>query len=82
MNQSGHGPDAPAAPPPDLGDGGRGAGRRGRRITRDLTTGSIPRNLWGLAWPQVVEGAMRVAQQFMDLFWAGFLGTGSIAGVA
>jgi putative MATE family efflux protein len=58
-----------------------GRGGRSRRVNRDLTTGSIPRNLWGLAWPQVVEGAMRVAQQIMDLFWAGFLGTGSIAGV-
>jgi putative MATE family efflux protein len=56
-------------------------GGRRRYVARDLTTGSIPRNLWGLAWPQVVEGAMRVVQQFMDLFWAGFLGTRSIAGV-
>jgi putative MATE family efflux protein len=59
----------------------RGGGGRRRYIGRDLTTGSIPRNLWGLAWPQVIEGAMRVVQQFMDLFWAGFLGTRSIAGV-
>lgn len=62
------------------GHGGRG-GRGGRYAGRDLTQGSIPRNLWSLAWPQVIEGAMRVVDQMMDLVWAGLLGTRSIAGV-
>src|SRR5688500_11382921 len=58
--------------------GGRG---RRRYVGRDLTTGSIPRNLWSLAWPQTIEGVMRVVDQMMDLVWAGMLGTRSIAGV-
>ena len=73
---------APEAPAPPAGPGsGAGRGRGSRYATRDLTTGSIPRNLWGLAWPQVIEGVMRVVDQMMDLVWAGLLGTRSIAGV-
>ena len=64
---------------------GRNGSRRGRRstyVTRNLTEGSIPRNLWFLAWPQVVEGAMRVMDQLADLVWAGHgIGTRAIAGM-
>jgi putative MATE family efflux protein len=60
---------------------GRGGGRRRRYAGRDLTQGSIPRNLWSLAWPQTIEGVMRVVDQMADLIWAGMLGTRSIAGV-
>ena len=49
--------------------------------TRDLTTGSIPRNLFFIAWPQFIEGFLRVVDQMADLVWAGFLGTRSIAGM-
>ncbi|MBF8267019.1 MAG: hypothetical protein HW388_527 [Dehalococcoidia bacterium] len=61
------------------GNRGRGA----RSAGRDLTTGSIPKNLWHLAWPQVVEGILSVADQLVDLVWAGRLPGGfrSIAGV-
>ena len=39
-------------------DGPRVRTRPGRRrfIGRDLTSGSVPKNLWYLAWPQTVEG--------------------------
>jgi putative MATE family efflux protein len=55
--------------------------RRSAYATRDLTTGSIPRNLLFIAWPQFVEGFLRVVDQMADLVWAGFLGTRSIAGM-
>ena len=63
-----------------------GGGQRGARFAdKDLTTGSIPRNLFHLAWPQVSEGALNALDQLLDLFWAGrgvgFRGIASI-GVA
>ena len=51
---------APAHDPRGVGGPNQ---RRSGYATRDLTSGSIPRNLWFLwflAWPQTVEGAMRV----------------------
>ena len=39
----------------------------------DLTTGSIPKKLFAQAWPQVVEGVLNIADQIVDLFWAGRL---------
>jgi putative MATE family efflux protein len=70
----------------DLSVGGqrRGSGgvrRRSAYATRDLTTGSIPRNLFFIAWPQFIEGLLRVVDQMADLVWAGFLGTQAIAGL-
>jgi putative MATE family efflux protein len=78
--------------PPRRGGWRNGGGRPGARgpgggqggpawRNRDLTNGSIPRNLWGMAWPQSVEGVMRVVDQMLDLVWAGFLGTPHIAGI-
>ncbi|MCH7706534.1 MAG: hypothetical protein IIB33_05750, partial [Chloroflexi bacterium] len=62
--------------------GGRGGGRRSARATRDLTEGSVPKNLWVLAWPQMVEGILNVVDQMADLFWAGrFVGARAIAGL-
>ncbi|MBI4340316.1 MAG: MATE family efflux transporter [Chloroflexi bacterium] len=59
-----------------------GPSRRARDLKgRDLTQGSIPRNLWWLAWPQVVEGVFNVTDQLLDIFWAGLIGTSTIAGV-
>ena len=63
---------------------GRGMGGGGRgHAYRDLTTGSIPRNLWHLSWPQVLEGMLNVADQVVDLIWAGRLPGGfrSLAGI-
>ena len=48
---------------------------------RDLTKGSIPRNLWWLAWPQMIENVLNVVDQLVDLVWAGFISASTIAGV-
>ena len=50
-------------------------------VTRDLTRGSIAGNLWFLSWPQMVEATISVVDQLADLFWAGWLGSKSIAGL-
>ena len=52
-----------------------------RGADRDLTTGSIPKNLFSLAWPQVIESILNVADQMADIIWAGRLGTRSVAGL-
>ena len=68
-------------------DGPRVRTRPGRRrfIGRDLTSGSVPKNLWYLAWPQTVEGVFNALDQMADLFWAakvaGFQAIGGV-GVA
>lgn len=56
-------------------------GGRSRQVARDLTRGSIPRNLWSLGWPQVAEGFLSVVDQLADLIWAGRLGYQAIAGL-
>ena len=61
--------------------GGRGGGRRPGYVDKDLTEGSIPKNLLSLSWPQVVESLLNTADQLMDLVWAGRLGARSIAGL-
>ena len=74
---------------PDLSalDGPQVRTRPGRRrfIGRDLTSGSVPKNLWYLAWPQTVEGVFNALDQMADLFWAakvaGFQAIGGV-GVA
>ena len=59
-----------------------GGGRHSaQRLGRDLTQGSIPRNLWWLAWPQVVESVLNVVDQIADLIWAGIISAVAIAGV-
>ena len=67
------------------GRGPRPAGRRRPRseyVTRDLTRGSVRRNLWFLAWPQMVEGFLNVVDQVADLFWAGrYVGAQALAGI-
>jgi putative MATE family efflux protein len=55
--------------------------RKSEYVTRNLTEGSIPRTLWFLAWPQMVTGALRAADQLADLFWAGFIGFHAVAGI-
>ena len=50
---------------------GAGSGqRRSAYAERDLTSGSIPRNLMFLGWPQVAEGAFNSLDQLLDIFWA------------
>jgi putative MATE family efflux protein len=53
--------------------------RRSEYATRDLTQGSIPRNLMFLGWPQMVSGLVNALDQLADLFWAGFLGPRAVA---
>ena len=49
-------------------------GRAARYADRDLTTGSVPRHLWSLSWPQMVGGIFGALDQITDLFWAGLSG--------
>ena len=69
----------------DIDPGAARAERRGRRSvrhTRDLTKGTVPRNLWFLAWPQMVEGIFNSLDQMVDLFWAGrVVGFRAIGGI-
>src|SRR2546430_1737620 len=50
---------------------------------RDLTTGSIFKNLLHLAWPQALEGIFNTADQISSVIFAGFLthSSAAIAGV-
>ncbi|MGE0058450.1 MAG: MATE family efflux transporter [Dehalococcoidia bacterium] len=57
------------------------AGTRPSYVDRNLTSGSTPKNLWFLAWPQIVESVLNIADQLADIFWAGRLGTQSVAGL-
>ena len=57
----------------------RGQGSAASR--RDLTRGSVPRNLWNMAWPQMADSALTVVDQIADLFWAGRMGYKTIAGL-
>jgi putative MATE family efflux protein len=69
-------PEPPSVPPAAIRN------RRGPYVGRDLTTGSVPRNLFTLAWPQVVEGLLNVVDQVWDLFLAGQgFGFRAIAGI-
>lgn len=58
-------------------------GQRGARIYADLSAGSIPRHLFRLAWPQVIEQSLNIIDQTVDMFWAGRLPGGfrSLAGL-
>ncbi len=55
--------------------------RRSAYATRDLTKGSVRKNLWFLAWPQIAEGFLSVADQIADLIWAGRIGFQTIAAI-
>jgi len=66
----------------DARDGVLASGRRrSQYATRDLTEGSIPRNLIFLAWPQMIAGFMRTADQLADLFWAGLIDFRAVGGI-
>ena len=55
--------------------------RRAAHVSKDLTTGSVPGNLWFLAWPQITESFLSVVDQLADLIWAGRIGFQAIAGL-
>lgn len=48
---------------------------------RDLTTGSIHRNIWTLAVPNILEMATMSATQIWDTYWVGKLGSAALAAV-
>lgn len=48
---------------------------------RDLTKGSIFRNLWSLAWPMIISSSLNMLGPTIDMIWVGRLGTAAIAGV-
>jgi putative MATE family efflux protein len=66
---------APPHPP------ARGGGRH--HVRTDLTTGSVPKKLFSQAWPQAAEGVLNIADQTVDVFWAGRLpdGVRAIGGI-
>ncbi len=56
--------------------------KRARAVAhRDLTEGSIPKNLWFLTWPTMVTGVLQIADNAAELIWAGFLGFRAIASI-
>lgn len=64
------------------GGGGGGGRRRSAYATRDLTQGNISKNLWFLAWPQMIEGTLNMLDRVADLFWAGrFFGFHALGGL-
>jgi len=48
---------------------------------RDLTTGSIHRNIWVLAVPMILEMATQSVTQIVDTYWVGKLGSAALAAV-
>ena len=55
---------------------------RSSYATRDLTSGGVRRNLWFLAWPQMVAGVFNASDQLADIFWAAKVaGFGAIGGI-
>jgi putative MATE family efflux protein len=67
--------DAEHALPKHRADEGKLAGKR------DLTTGSIHRNIWTLAVPMILEMATQSATQIVDTYWVGKLGSAALAAV-
>ena len=51
-------------------------------VARDLTEGSIVKNIWVLALPMVIEMTMQSTFNIIDLFWVGKLGPEAIASVS
>ncbi len=48
---------------------------------RDLTTGSIHRNIWTLAVPMILEMGTLSVTQIVDTYWVGKLGSAALAAV-
>ena len=49
---------------------------------RDLTKGSIVKNIWVLALPMVLSSLLQTFLNIIDMFWVGKLGSSAIAAVA
>jgi len=50
-------------------------------MDRDLTKGSITRNLWALTWPTTISNTIMMLGPAIDMIWVGSLGSAAIAGV-
>ena len=50
-------------------------------VPRDLTTGSIPRRLFGLATPMMASSALHSFQSMVDMYFVSRLGSQSVAAV-
>ena len=72
---------APAAAAPTDEPTAHGRHGRARLHGRDLTTGSIPRNLWFLAWPSMVSGLLQTVDHVAELVWAGLISVQAIANI-
>ncbi len=55
------------------------AARKGSLLSRDLTQGSIVKNLLHLSWPMIVMEATYMVSQIFDMIWVGKAGSSSIA---
>ncbi|MBP9761257.1 MAG: hypothetical protein KBD15_03405, partial [Candidatus Magasanikbacteria bacterium] len=49
---------------------------------KDLTTGSIPKQLWSLAWPMMLSMFFYTLYGIVDTFWVSKLSTEAIAAVS
>jgi len=50
-------------------------------VGRDLTKGSITKNLWRLTWPSTISNTITMLGPTIDMIWVGSLGSASLAGV-
>ena len=50
-------------------------------IDRDLTKGSITKNLWTLTWPSTISNTITMLGPTIDMIWVGSLGSAALAGV-
>jgi putative MATE family efflux protein len=50
-------------------------------MDRDLTKGSITKNLWALTWPSIISNTITMLGPTIDLIWVGSLGSAALAGV-
>ncbi len=55
--------------------------RQATPFSRDLTSGSVFRNLLSLSWPIVVNYGLNTLGPTIDMIWVGKLGAAAIAGV-
>jgi len=51
------------------------------RWGRDLTSGSLHRNIWYLALPMILETGILNVSQILDIYWMGRLGSAALAAV-
>ncbi len=50
-------------------------------MDRDLTKGSITKNLWTLTWPSTISTTITMLGPTIDMIWVGSLGSAALAGV-